>query len=238
VPEDNSKNIYKMALRWWYKTPYKIRLAGWKLIRMFDNGEGYQKISFQGKTYAKGTDRFKSYKQLFPSPPVNKTILDVGCNFGYYSLMALQEKAAYCRAIDNDPLATKKLEEIALDLGFNDLDIVQADILNYDIDRDFDIVLCLNLIHHFESFEQAEKLLDTLYRHTIEKMMLIVLAPVDLEKASLLDTEINPAGGKRFLGISPHYFIAKYGQTRVNVKHATSYGPNRYTVVIEKSPAT
>ena len=236
VLEENP--IYKWTLRWWYKAPCKLRRIIWRFIQIFINDEGYQKIRFQGKTYTKGVDRFRSYKQLFPFPPANKTILDVGCNFGYYSLMALQEGAAYCRAIELNQRFTKKLQEVVLDMGLSHLDVVQADILNYALDRDFDIVLCLNLIHHFETIGRVEKLLDNLYQHTIEKMMFIVLAPADLEKSSVLDTEIDPAGGKRFLRISPNYFIAKYGRERVKVAHAIGYGPNRYEVVIEKSVAT
>ncbi len=231
------KSISDILLQGWYKTPRKFRVVFWSFVRKFSNEESYQKLSFRGKTYVNGTDRFKSYKELFPVPPVNKSILDVGCNYGYYSFKAHEDGAAYCRTVEIDQRFIKKMQEVVSDMHLDHFDVVQADILNYVIDRDFDIVLCLNLIHHFPTIEQVGKLLDNLYQHTVEKMILIVLSPVDLDQTSVFDDEIDPAGGKRFLRISPNYFVTKYGQERVNIKRATGYGPNRYEIIIHKNPA-
>jgi SAM-dependent methyltransferase len=225
--------LYKIASPFWHKVPPRIRLSFWKFIGMFSGGE-YQRISFHGKTYVRGTDRSKSYRQLFPKPPVGKSILDVGSNFGYYSLMAIQGGAAFCRALDLEKANIDKLKEVAEDLGIHNLDALQRDIFDYEIERDFDIVLCLNLIHHFDSLERAEKIIDKLYQRALEKFILVVLAPNDINTLSTYDKEPDVMGGKRFVRISPLYFMEKYGPEHVKVMSAVTYGPNRYAIIISK----
>lgn len=229
----SSNSIYKTASRWWRKVPGSIRQPVWNLLHTFSGSE-YQNIKFRGKTYAQGTDRSKSYRQLFPEPPFGKSILDVGGNLGYYSLMAIEEGAAYCRSLDLNEQNTQKLREIAADLNLDNLDAQQCDIFNYEIERDFDIVLCLNLIHHFDTFERAEKIIDKLYQRAAEKFMLVVLAPDDINTPVSYDREPDVMGGKRFIRISPLYFMEKYGQEKVKVMGAGTYGPNRYAIIIDK----
>ena len=228
-----SSVIYKIASRYWRKLPGEMRLSLWKLVQ---RGE-YQRIRFHGKTFVNGIDRSKSYRQLFPALPIGKSILDAGSKLGYYSLRACQEGAQYCRAVEQDEWCVNKLEEIVAALGLKNLEVVQADILSYAIDKDFDIVLCLNLVHHFETIERVEALLDALYLHARERLALIVLAPDDLHQPVTYDQEPDVMGGKRFLRIPPSYFASKYGQARVHVQQAITYGPNRYAITITKSAA-
>lgn len=100
----------------------------------------------------------------------------MGCNFGYYSLRASQEGAVDCRSLDLEESNITKLKHVASDLGIHNYDAVQGDIFDYKIERDFDMVLCLNLIHHFDTMERVEKILDTLYQRTVGKFILVALA--------------------------------------------------------------
>lgn len=226
--------IYKTLSRAWHKVPTTVRRPLWQLYK---SGE-YQKIRFRGKTYVNGTDRSRSYRQLFPDPPVGKSILDVGCNLGFYSLMALREGAKYCRAIDGDRACTDKLIQVAADLRLDNIDVVHSNVFEYAVDKDFDIVLCLNLVHHFETIERVQKILDMLYQHVREQMILIVLAPDDRTVPFTRDKEPNEPGGVRFIRISPCYFVDKYGEAHVRVMPAVTYGPDRYTVVVTKPKPT
>ncbi len=229
LPESSA--AYRLGSRAWHKVPYAIRTPVWKLYKR----GAYQQIRFRGKTYVEGTDRSRSYRQLFPRPPVGKTVLDVGCNLGYYSLMALEEGAQCCRAIDVDPSSTHQLVDIAADLGLTRLEVVQTNILGYALEDDFDIVLCLNLLHHLGTIERVDALVDSLYRHTREQLILIVLAPIIPWRPHALDSQLNEPGGIRFLRISPSYFISRYGSlAHVQVKHAVTYGPDRYVVRVSK----
>lgn len=229
-----SSPIYKALSRAWHKVPSTIRLPLWQLYKSGD----YQKIRFRGKTYVNGTDRSRSYRQLFPDPPVGKSILDVGCNLGFYSLMALREGAKYCRAIDGDPVCTDKLCQVAADLGLENIDVVNSNVFEYVVNEDFDLVLCLNVIHHFGSIDRVQAILDMLYQHVREKMMLIVLAPDNLTIPFTRDKEPNEPGGKRFIRISPCYFVDKYGADHVQVMPAVTYGPDRYSIVVTKPKPT
>jgi SAM-dependent methyltransferase len=228
-----SSRLYKTTSRWWHKVPAGIRQPIWGFIQSF-SGQGYQRIRFHGKTYVQGIDRSRSYQQLFPEPPAGKSILDVGGDTGYYSLMATQEGAKYCRSLDRNKAETDKLKEVAADLDIHNIDAIQADIFNYEIERDFDIVLALNLIHHFDTIERVEKILDKLYQRALEKFILVVLAPGDTKTLFSIDKEPDVMGGKRFVRISPLFFMKKYGREKVKVTQALTYGPSRYAIFISK----
>jgi SAM-dependent methyltransferase len=225
--------IYSKASHWWHKVPPGIRQLVWNVVFVFI-GHEYQRIKFHGKTYVRGVNRSRSYQQLFPEPPVGKSILDIGCNLGYYSLRASQEGAVYCRSLDLEETNIARLKEVAADLGIHSIDAIQGNIFNYKIDQDFDIVLCLNLIHHFDRIEHVEKILDKLYQRALEKFLLVVLAPEDINTRVSHDTEPDVMGGKRFIRISPLYFVEKYGPEHVKYTRAFTYGPNRYAITITK----
>ena len=225
--------IYNSASRQWRKVPVRIREPIWRFVQSW-SGEDYQRIAFHGKVYRRGTNRAKSYRQLFPQPPRDAKILDVGANLGYYSLRAIEEGAAYCRAVDIEADNVAFIRTVADDLKIDNLDVVKADIARYPVERDFDVILCLNVLHHFPDLEAAETIIEKLYRRASSKLVLMVLAPDEAGVRHSFDTDPDPLGGKRFLRISPHHVSDLYRRVKVEIAPAKSYGPNRYVIIIHK----
>lgn len=224
--------VYRAASWMWHRLPASIRATFWRSYWGRRDHTGYQRIRFRGRTFVRGTDRSRSYRQIFPSPPKGKTILDVGSWLGFYPLKALLEGAAYCRAVEKTEGFAARIGETASALRLRGLDAIQADILDYTIDRSFDVVLCLNVLHHLETMERVEQVVDKLFACTHERMCLIIQVPVDLSRPYTYDAE--PTNGERWVRISPLYFIERYGANRVHVEPAKTYGGTRYLVVVTK----
>ncbi len=137
----------------------------------------YQKIDINGIIY-EGIDREKDYRNCFPEPPKGLHILDIGCNIGFYCLKALSEGASYCLGVDNADVFLDIAQEATSKLGYEkNIDLVQADVLDdkfwqviddaiIPIYGNFDVVLCLNLVHHFQDIDQVNKLFDILDRYS------------------------------------------------------------------------
>ena len=232
-----SSGVYRSMIRVFHKLPVWIGAPLVQLKWHLDGAPRYQRIRFGGKEFVAGTDRSASYRQLFPEPPHGKTILDVGCNLGYYSLMAASEGARHCCALEQDSQCTQKLAAISGELGLTNLEVVTADICQYNLAARYDIVLLLNVAHHFGSLEQAQDIFDKLYAHALEKMILIVLAPAGPDVLSDRNPKADFWTREHYLRIAPAYFLQKYGAACVKVEPALTYGKNRYVIEIAKGEA-
>jgi tRNA (mo5U34)-methyltransferase len=90
---------------------------------------------------------WKVVEPAFPADMRGVTVLDIGCNAGFYSLQ-LHQRGARVTGIDHD---ARYLEQarFAADVLGADIDYRHADI--YEVDRlggRFDYVLCLGVLYH------------------------------------------------------------------------------------------
>lgn len=164
----------------------------------------YQQIDVGG-FYHSGKDRTEDYYQMFPEKPIGKTILDIGCCHGFYSIKAVYEGAEYALGVDNhEPFLSIGREAIDF-LGCN-VEFKMMNVLKEKLpDKQFDIVLCLNLVHHFKNIDQVNYLFDELYKRCNEKMIFEVLTTNkdwEIKKNYLNNAKIH-------LGVS--FFEKKYG---------------------------
>lgn len=92
-------------------------------------------------------DIWRCLEGAFPADMTGRTVLDIGCNAGFYAFKLL-ERGATVTAVDHD---SRYLEQAALAarvLGF-DLELVELDVYDLDrIDRTFDDVLFLGVFYH------------------------------------------------------------------------------------------
>ncbi len=150
--------------------------SGWSEQRvrelLRDHDFPYQRIELPYGLATPGTDRSATASMIFPDDMSGKTVLDVGCKYGYFCFEALRRGAARAVGLDVDPDSVRKAALLADCLG------VDAAFRLLDVERDsigerYDYVLCLNLLHHLKNPLAA---LDKLIGVTRERLILEVAA--------------------------------------------------------------
>jgi len=138
-----------------------IRHAQWvefrEKIRGFSQqhgGQVYQPLlhpDLQDIQSCHGDERFDVLSAHLPQSPA--TILDLGANWGYFS-QRLEEKGYQCTAIENDPEHLYFLRRFR-EIHGRHFTIVNQSILDLKDPVSYDVVLALNLFHHFLRFPES-----------------------------------------------------------------------------------
>ena len=92
-------------------------------------------------------DLWTQVEPAFPTDMTGKTVLDIGCNAGFYSLQ-LHDRGARVTGIEHDPHYLAQARFAAEVLGA-DIEYLQMDV--YDVDRlgrQFDYVLFMGVLYH------------------------------------------------------------------------------------------
>jgi len=168
----------------------------------------YQNIELPHGFATGGVDRSRTACAVLPDDLTGKTVLDVGSKFGYFCFEAVKRGAKRVVGIDVDPDSVRKARLLAdcigADVHFECLDI-EAD----PIRETFDVVLCLNLLHHLRdplaaierltAIAQERLVLETaaLGGHDRRKLGLSRIAATFLSRAPVLYVSRNGTSGKR-----------------------------------------
>jgi SAM-dependent methyltransferase len=171
----------------------------------------YQKIEF-GPVNIEGKDRFPEYKLIFTEHPTDKSILDIGCNLGYYCFQAKFAGAGLCLGVDNHSAFIKTANRIKDELELQDLYFHTVDItheLNPNIL--YDIVLMLYVVHHFTDIGQIKKALKRGYNLAKEMIVFGVLNP---ESDKDFEWLTNSKGNKK-MALSKKFFTDLFPKDRV-----------------------
>jgi len=220
--------LFLIARRIWRLFPRAPRVRFWV---WWGNIFPYQKITYKGKVLSWGRDRTAAYELLFPTAPLGKTILDVGCHTGFYCFEAASRGAKYCLGIDMDERRIAKGRVLVLQEEISNIDLVAADVRQYEFQRPFDIVLCLNLLQHMGTIDRIDELLTHLHQVAIERLILIV----PLTTAPKLAYEYAFRDNIPYVLLSEKYFRARYGENvQVLTLPSFCYGPNRAAVIVNK----
>jgi 2-polyprenyl-3-methyl-5-hydroxy-6-metoxy-1,4-benzoquinol methylase len=107
----------------------------------------YQRIQLPYGLSTPGQDRKSTCDRIFEKDLMEKKVLDVGSSLGYFCIEALARGASQSVGWDIDPDRVRQARAIADMLG------VSAEFYERDVEKDppeevFDIVLCLNVLHH------------------------------------------------------------------------------------------
>lgn len=107
----------------------------------------YQKIALPYGLSTPGADR-KEVCEIAFSPGISgKTVLDIGSYLGYFCFEALERGAAAATGLEVDPAKLRQARTLAGIKGLN-AEFVMDDIETMRLDRRYDVVLCLNVLHH------------------------------------------------------------------------------------------
>ncbi len=112
--------------------------------------------------------KWRRFRNAIPADLTGKTVLDVGCNGGFYSIEMKRRGAARVVAIDSDPkyLAQARFaaEVCQVHVEFDQLDVYDV----AQLGEQFDIVLFMGVLYHLRHPLLA---LDLLYQHAAKDVL-------------------------------------------------------------------
>jgi 2-polyprenyl-3-methyl-5-hydroxy-6-metoxy-1,4-benzoquinol methylase len=182
----------------------------------------YQNIKF-GDVEIEGFDRYPEYRLVFPDKPEGKTILDIGCNLGYYCFQAYSEGAT-CVGIDNHSAFIESANDTKENLMLYDdqVNFIQTDVLldEHDYGK-FDVVLLLYVVHHFTKISDVKRIIQQCYDMANEVAVFGVLNPVKLSVSS--QWLVNRKGNKK-LALSDRFFVQMFPDNKIDDMYSTVDG--------------
>jgi len=110
----------------------------------------YQNITLPCGLQTGGEDRSATARAILPDDLSGASVLDIGCNFGFFCFEAAKRGATRVLGIDVDPENIRKARLLADCLGLD----VEFALLDFEVDalqERFDHVLCLNVLHHLRN---------------------------------------------------------------------------------------
>lgn len=113
--------------------------------------------------------KFEGFAQAIPADLTGKSVLDIGCNGGFYSIEMKRRGAARVMAIDFDDHYLAQARFAAKTLG---MDIDFAKLSVYDVgalDEKFDFVIFMGVLYHLRHPLLA---LDLIREHVVKDQML------------------------------------------------------------------
>ena len=113
--------------------------------------------------------KFVRFAQVLPADLTGKTVLDVGCNAGFYAFEMKRRGAAHVVAIEPDPRYLAQAELAAEVLG-HDIELRQLDVYRVgELGTRFDLVIFMGVLYHLRHPLLA---LDLLYDHAVGDRLL------------------------------------------------------------------
>jgi len=127
---------------------------------------GYQQITLPSGQVIPGTDRFPIADLIFPTNFEHKTILDVGCYYGYFLHEAVRRGANRAVGFEADP-ERYRISSALAQLWDGKIKIVQGLLEEIEYNEKFDYVIFLNVLHHVKDPIQVMQKLAKLCRGTL-----------------------------------------------------------------------
>ncbi|WP_137388682.1 methyltransferase domain-containing protein [Rhodoligotrophos defluvii] len=144
--------------------------ASRKKLAAFAESKGlhYQAIDLGGGLVTPGHDRSYLTDIIFSEPVVGQRILDIGSFYGYFCIEALRRGASEAVGLDTNAERVRRATELADCVGLSP-EYLQEDFETWDSQgRQFDIVLCLNVLHHmYDAVHALRKIMKIARRRII-----------------------------------------------------------------------
>jgi len=109
----------------------------------------YQKIELPYNLSTSGSERDTDLDTILGGVIENKSVLDIGSAYGYFCFEAEKRGASYVCGTELKEHRFKGAK-LLKDIKGSSVDFLNFDILEKPINKQFDIVLLLNVIHHLE----------------------------------------------------------------------------------------
>lgn len=194
---------------------------------------GYQKIDIKN-VHIEGVDRMPEYRWIFPEKPKDQMILDIGCYIGFYTFQAALDGAKYCIGLEKNLSIYQKALHIQRQLNFPNVEFRKTDAEKAEFsEKYFDIVLCLNVLHHIQTEKRIRNFLKKIDIWASRKMFFTLVNPVSDHNIKLTPRK----KGHPIMRIKPEYLKGLWPEYKMryidsNVWNKTPEG--RTIVEIEK----
>jgi tRNA (mo5U34)-methyltransferase len=113
--------------------------------------------------------KWEGFKQIIPDDLEGRSVLDVGCNAGFYSLEMKRRNAGRVVGIDSDPHYLRQArfaaEQSGLDIEFRQMSVYEV----AKLQEKFDLVIFMGVLYHLRHPLLA---LDLLHEHVVKDQML------------------------------------------------------------------
>ena len=191
----------------------------------------YQRLSIAGES-TEGHDRSYLNDHVFGKDFTGLTLLDVGSYLGYFCLEALERGAAAATGIEPDAASVRQANELA---RFKSLrpEYICDDFERYDFSgRTFDVVICLNVLHHmYDSVHSLRRMMTLARRRLVVEFAVPTLKDVLTGKANVLAlaSRFSPSIS---LG-SPHRLVDVASRTFLFSKQSMQVLFNKHTSLFE-----
>lgn len=127
---------------------------------------GYQRITLPNGHVIPGEDRLPTANLVYSPELRDKTILDVGCYYGFFLHEAIRRGAKKAMGIEMDP-ERFRIASMLAPLWDGKVEVREGMLEDVVIDEQFDIVLFLNVLHHVNDPVAVMKKLAGLCRGTL-----------------------------------------------------------------------
>ena len=107
----------------------------------------YQRVELPYGLVVEGKDRSSTANQIFTVPLAGKRVLDIGCDYGYFTHESVKRGAASALGVEYDPVKFAVSEKIA-EIKGGPVEIRNMKVEDLEVPEPFDVVLLLNVIHH------------------------------------------------------------------------------------------
>jgi tRNA (mo5U34)-methyltransferase len=114
--------------------------------------------------------KFRRFSRHLPDDLAGKTVLDIGCNAGFYSIEMRRRGACRVLGIDSDERYLAQARLASETLGFGDIEFAQLDV--YDVaalGEKFDVVIFMGVLYHLRHPLLA---LDLIREHAAKDLLL------------------------------------------------------------------
>ncbi len=120
--------------------------------------------------YGYPASKFAGFAHALPADLSGQSVLDIGCNAGFYSFEMKRRGAARVVGIDHDPRYLAQAELAAEVLGHTDIEFRQLDVWDVaDLGEQFDLVIFMGVLYHLRHPLLA---LDLIHQHVARDLML------------------------------------------------------------------
>jgi SAM-dependent methyltransferase len=127
---------------------------------------GYQQITLPTGRVIPGTDRSPAAELVYPADLTGKSVLDVGCNYGFFLHEAIRRGARRAVGIEANPESFRIASTLAT-LWNGKIDVYQGLLEDVELNEKFDLVIFLNVIHHVKDPLPVIRKLASLCRGTL-----------------------------------------------------------------------